>query len=148
MGQSIMVKCKECDYENEYSMGVGFTEPHIVQLSAENMKGIPSSVRKKLHELMKTKMLFVEFPGYRLYKCNKCKTLRNPNFVIVTDEDGNIVYQSCTTCPKCKKPMQEVNEDEFDYVLSERRDVVDEITECPCPKCGRQLETLGFMMFD
>lgn len=158
MGSILDISCSECNYKNEYFLGVGefFREREIKSIALVNrLAGISRS------------QIIIEECSTQIFRCFGCNSLFNKLEITFRIKDSlpalhNILYE----CNKCRLPLYPVfsdnvfymrhscerkssgdrfkfnNDYEFDYYENVLKDI-------PCYKCGkRNIYLSGWGLFD
>ena len=129
MGHGITVECKSCEYQDEFSLGIG-----MMYRSLENVLSLVSSRRRdKVRELLHHHQVDSVQYEHKLFVCPKCNTLADRfDFSIIYD--GGKTYRPYFRCPKCKARL---------------RPLETPIRETACPKCGKKtLISIESMLWD
>jgi formamidopyrimidine-DNA glycosylase len=135
MGHGFTITCKDCGYEKEISLGVGF-----MYYSLENvMDQLPKPERNRLKEAVKERF-HIEQIGYdlaryekKLYVCKTCGEFSDDLHVLIRDpRDNKAVYRTRHTCRKCQSPLKQISENAF--------------KKYPCPKCNKMTLIQGLQM--
>jgi DNA-directed RNA polymerase subunit RPC12/RpoP len=122
MGYGVELKCRECDYSEDFFLGVGMMYfPLRNAVNEENLKY--KKLRRELMDIIDNHSVKESNYGHELYRCEQCNKLYR-RFYVELNYDEDRTYRTEYNCTKCRKPLTRL--DEF------------KIEEIPCPKCGRE----------
>lgn len=138
MGSSFGIKCKECDYEKQFKLGIGmmYSPGNLEDVDSE-FSLLPYLIKSKkrlnlVRGLLKDKNGRIgEFYGHKLFVCSKCRAFYE-RFSFKIDYDGG-TFVSEYKCSKCKVLLREV-----EYIKSNdgRSEEIIDFSKYACPKCG------------
>ena len=109
MGTGYTYQCKKCLKTGSLTIGAG-----MLWYDFENVKSaLHWQFRRQLEEFEKVNGSSSKDYSLNLYTCPKCKTIHSKFWVRATSQDGKI-FETIFKCPKCKRKLEEVDEEEFD----------------------------------
>lgn len=131
MGQGITVKCRSCDAEENYMLGVG-----MLYFPLENVldSAVPKRQREKVRRALKIAGQEGAEYSHKLFACPRCETLTT-RFYIKIARGEEILFETKFRCGKCRQALVPVPDDDVSHYL--------------CPACGkRTLESYISLMWD
>lgn len=125
MGHAYKYRCDNCGYEEHFNQGHGF----MVHSQALNdyLQQPAKLFHYKTQYVLKTlakenENLYLK-AGFQIYKCPKCKILRDKTEVVVFDGE-KIVHKSEFRCNFCRSRMKLTN--------------IHRLKKAICPKCSKR----------
>jgi predicted nucleic-acid-binding Zn-ribbon protein len=136
MGTGVTISCKNCDYSDGFSVGIGMLYGSLRILLDFSLKGSLNHIKRKElidlldnHNADENNCGDTNF-GHEILRCDKCNNLVE-RFHVKMLYDGDKVYETIYKCPKCKNKLDVFNDYSLDFDTSESLDL-----PIPCPKCG------------
>jgi hypothetical protein len=147
MGEMVEIFCKDCDYKEGFSLGVGMDYSSLENV----LELVPPASRKEIKSIIHD---YEDWEGggeHALLHCGKCNALYERFRVRIVYETINgwqKTYETHHSCSKCHSALTPVNtsEDDEDY-RSEHEILAPFIAELPCPKCANKslsIENRGY----
>lgn len=145
MGSNTEIACQNCDYKEEFIIGIGmmYFQPNLTSIEGESalLPDIIKSKKIQLHirKLVEDKNATIPNTyGHDIYHCKSCNSFYN-RFFIHLDFDGGS-FEPEYSCPKCKKKLELV-----DYTIISEEEFSPEkewsFSKHSCPKCGEKTYT-------
>jgi DNA-directed RNA polymerase subunit RPC12/RpoP len=110
MGHAYKYRCSRCGFEQNFNQGHGFLV-HSQPLEGylhQNAKLFHYKTHETLKKLAKqNEHLFLK-AGFQIYKCPKCKVLKDKTEVVVFN-DEKIVHKSEFRCNHCRSRLKLTN---------------------------------------
>ena len=132
MGYGFKIKCRSCDFEEEFFLGTGMMYYPLEKLIHEVVKD--KRARGEILEILENYKVNEHNFGYELFRCEECDKLYRKFNVELNYDEGKI-YKYDHKCTKCKKPLKVVDEKE--------------IEDEKCPKCHHnELVQEGWILWD
>lgn len=138
MGEYLAIKCKRCNYSQEFYLGVGmqnFCEEQLFDLTTStNLSAYCSADEKPIVvALIKSGRVHLgkDF-GYKIYRCNQCQATKTAFMFDLLDVNGNIVYRGNQFCQQCRGSDIEICEE----------------SNIKCPTCGKDVQIVEFGNWD
>jgi DNA-directed RNA polymerase subunit RPC12/RpoP len=132
MGYGFNLKCKSCDYEEEFFLGTGMMYYPLDKVVDEVIKD--KKVRKAILEILEKHKVNEHNFGYEIFRCEECGRLHR-KFNVELYYDEGVIYRTKYKCPKCRKPLN---------VLSDKN-----LENSTCPKCHENaLMQDGWVLWD
>jgi len=137
MGIGFGIKCKECDYKNQFFLGIGmlYSPSKLEDIDSEfSFLGrlIKSDEIMNLTiGLLKDKNGKLVRYGHKLFTCSICGEFYERFFYQIHYDGGVFVPEY--KCSKCNVPLSEVEYKESNYECDS--EVID-FSKYACPKCG------------
>lgn len=126
MGEGITIKCKQCDYQETYILGIG-----MMYSSLENVISLISPYRREtVLNILHTQYIHEVKYEYKLFICLKCNSIIGRFDYSIIYGDGQI-YRPYFRCPECKTKLITVTEP---------------ISNIRCPSCGEKSLVENFEM--
>jgi DNA-directed RNA polymerase subunit RPC12/RpoP len=125
MGEGITIQCTNCSMKRSFYLGLGWAYSSLETV----IDSLEPSNREEVRKIVKDHKVLQRETGWRLYLCRKCKRLHN-RFWVRLNYDGDQVYETAFTCPKCGEK------------LSHLRDTA-RISDLPCSYCGEKTLVLS-----
>lgn len=149
MGEMVQIFCKDCNYREGFSLGVG-----MVYHSLENvLDEAPPASRREIKDILRNHTIISQDFWHRLYHCGKCNALYERFYVKIdykTHNGEQRIYETHHFCSKCHTELRPVNTeeelDEEDY-RGEHEILAPFIEQLPCPKCTKNslaIENMGY----
>ena len=137
MGTSFKICCKNCDYSEDFWMGIGMMYDPITIADFDCEDPFLSALIKskkvinQIQELLENKNARIaEGYGHEIFNCPVCGKFYN-HFFIHLDYDGGS-YEAEYECPKCRVRLKPI-----EYSVSadnDRKEI--NLKKYACPKCG------------
>jgi Zn finger protein HypA/HybF involved in hydrogenase expression len=129
MGEGITIKCKRCDYQDSFLLGVGMMYSSLLNVISQ----VSPHRRDKVLNILATRVIHEVSYKHRLFVCPKCNNLAGRfDFSILYGD--NQIYRPYFRCSKCRTNLLTLNAP---------------ITTLSCPQCGKKsLITNGWMLWD
>jgi DNA-directed RNA polymerase subunit RPC12/RpoP len=122
MGYGFELRCRNCDYSQNFFLGIGMMyHPLKNVINTENIKN--KRLRNELIEISENKSLVWSSYSHELYRCEKCDKLYR-KFYIELHYDGDKIFRTDYSCVKCRKPLKKINDLETENI--------------PCPQCHKK----------
>lgn len=133
MGYGFELKCKECDYSQNFFLGIGMMYSDLKNVvNEENIKS--KKLRKDIMEITDNHSVEESTFSHELYRCEKCGKLYR-KFYVELHYDEEKVFKTEYHCVKCRETLKIVD--------------VDKIENIACPKChNRRLYRDMEMLWD
>ncbi len=136
MGWSIKIECQECNYQQRFSIGIGFyylpeyiffgDKPKLSDFVKDKKE------RKLISQLMKRPNVRIEGSESRLYRCSKCNHLSDKYYYCIKFDGGqHMPNYNCSNCGYQLELLQ-VNEEKQIISLESNG----KKSEINCPECG------------
>ena len=136
MGTGVTISCKNCDYSDGFSVGIGMLYGSLRILLDFSLKGSLNHIKRKElidlldnHNADENNCGDTNF-GHEILRCDKCNNLVE-RFHVKMLYDGDKVYETLYRCSKCRNKLTLFDDYYIDFRLSECPDLT-----IPCPKCG------------
>jgi hypothetical protein len=121
MGYGFKLRCKTCDYEENFFLGTGVMYYPLIKIIEEVIKD--KKARKEIKEILEQHKVNEHNFGYEIFRCEDCgKLYRKFNIELYYDEGK--VYKCEYKCTKCRKTLKVINDLKMDNET--------------CPKCRKQ----------
>lgn len=134
MGEGVLIKCKDCEFENEYMLGEGFlfsSFESVIELLPQKKYLSAKEILKNNQNTKKN------FGGYEVYQCENCASTQNIFFIEIKDKDNKVLFTSINKCSKCNMHRTKLNKNN------------DILINYKCPKCKSNKIDMGMsMMWD
>jgi DNA-directed RNA polymerase subunit RPC12/RpoP len=119
MGYGFELKCKECDYSQNFFLGIGMMYSELKNVvNQDNIKS--KKLRNNILDIIDNHSVEKCSYSHQLYRCEKCGRL-NRKFYVELHYDEGKVFKTEYNCVKCREPLKVVD---TDYV-----------EEISCPQC-------------
>ena len=106
MGDGLLIRCKDCEYEKEFIFGVGFLFSSFESV----LELLPHRKYIFAKEIIKNnKYIKTEYDGYEVYQCETCASVQNIFFLQISDENDQVLISSINKCSRCKKYRKKLN---------------------------------------
>jgi hypothetical protein len=149
MGEMIDIFCKDCNYREGFSLGVG-----MLYHSLENvLDEVPPANRKEIKSIIHNNEVLEEGGCHTLFRCIKCNALYerfHVRIVYKTHNGEERKYEIHHWCSKDHSELVPVNTseefDEEDY-RGDHEILAPFIEQLPCPKCAKKslvIQNSGF----
>ncbi len=134
MGDGLLIRCKDCEHENEFMFGMGFLFSSFESV----LELLPHRKYHFAKEILKNyKNIKTQYDGYDVYQCEKCASVQNTFLIEITDEKNHVLMSSITKCSKCKKSRKKLNKKN------------NKLQNYKCPKCkSKNIYYSEYMMWD
>jgi len=119
MGSGFTALCTNCDFGEQYLLGVGMQYHSLINV----ITSVQGGARKKVLNIMKNHHVFDCQYEHRLYACPKCNTLHGRFYVHLEYDDGKI-YEPAFRCGQCRTLLTFADEDHLEKYA--------------CKYCGKQ----------
>ncbi len=140
MGRSFGISCRECDYRNNFMVGIGMSyDPQSMMDVESEFALLPSLIRSKkaldqIKELINEKSAKISgYYGHEVYRCHKCGEFYERFFIRLDYEGGSFVVKY--KCPKCRVNLKPIDEN-LGKVSGWAEKKIN-LEMYPCPKCGK-----------
>ena len=134
MGEGLFIKCKDCEFENEYMFGEGFLFSSFESV----MELLPHRQYTRAKEILDINQNTTQnFDGYDVYQCDSCSSVQNTFLIEIKDKDNQVLFTSIYQCSKCKKNRTKLHNQNG------------KLKDYRCPKCQSHNIDMGeSMMWD
>lgn len=138
MGHAYKYRCERCGYEEHFNQGHGYLV-HSQPLSnyfKQRKKLFHYKTHNLLKQLYKLQNNLYLKTGFQVYKCPKCKVLKDKIEVVVFN-DEKVVHRSEFRCNICHCRLKLTN--------------IHRLKKATCPKCGKktfQIDHLENVLWD
>lgn len=140
MGSMLYIKCKNCDYSREFTIGIGMSyDPFwLMDFDAKPcmLRGLVRSkaVFEKIRELVREKGAeLADRYGHWVWRCPSCGGLYE-RFLLRLEYRGGS-YEAEYKCPSCRvslEPLEREILEKYGFAESQIN-----ISKYPCPQCGK-----------
>lgn len=101
MGTGKITRCKSCDDEQIYYLGIGMLFSDAMNI----LDCFPQGAQKKITEIYRSFLLEDETLEYAIYECEKCETTHSRLFLEITYDNGK-VYAPAYKCSECRSNLR------------------------------------------
>lgn len=125
MGHAYKYRCSHCGYEEQFNQGHGFkvhSQPLNEYLS-QSKKLFHYKTQKVLADLSKQNENLYLKAGFQIYKCPKCKVLKDKTEVVVFKDD-EVIHRSEFRCNICRSRLKLTN--------------IHRLKKAICPNCRKR----------
>ena len=134
MGDGLFVKCKNCEFEKEYTLGEGFLFSSFESV----MELLPYRQYTRAKEILENNQnTTLNYDGYEVYQCDSCSSTQNTFLIEIKNKDNQLLFTNIYQCSKCKKNRTKLNKNN------------NELKNYRCPKCqSLNIDMSVSMMWD
>lgn len=110
MGHAYKYRCSSCGFEQNFNQGHGFLvhSQSLVEYFHQNKKLFHYKTHEALKKLADQKPDLYLKAGFQIYKCPKCKVLKDKIEVIVFN-DEKVLHKSEFRCTQCRVRLKLTN---------------------------------------
>ena len=122
MGHTYLYRCEHCGFEKQFNHGHGFLvhSQSVTDYLKQRTKLFHYKTHKVIKELSEKFNNLHLKAGFQIYRCPKCKVLRDKTEVVVYN-DEKVVHKSEFRCNKCRTRLRLTN--------------IHRLKKAICPKC-------------